>query len=95
MTGEEHNDGEIWSACLWEIRSALGQRLADRLILAHHFLLDPKAAFQDAANALITADGNLSQGEHQMIISNIFINRGILPNPGRNNKRAGARFDDV
>ena len=95
MTGEEHNDGEIWSACLWEIRSALGQRLADRLILAHHFLLDPKAAFQDAANALVTADGNLSQGEHQMIISNIFINRGILPNPGRNNKRAGARFDDV
>jgi Zn-dependent metalloprotease len=94
IVGEEHNDGEIWSACLWEIRAAVGRATADKLIIAHHFLLSPRSGFQDAANALITADGNLNQGRNERILRNIFINRGILPNPSRDNKRAGARFND-
>ncbi|MEO6976858.1 MAG: hypothetical protein ABI113_00725, partial [Mucilaginibacter sp.] len=94
IVGEEHSDGEIWSACLWEIRAATGRAAADKLIIAHHFLLSPRSGFQDAANALITADGNLNQGRNDGVLRDIFIKRGILPNPGRGNKRAGARYND-
>ena len=93
MTGKIHNDGEIWSACLWEIRSALGRSMADKLIIAHHALLSPNATFQDGANALLTTDKNLNQGRNEAIIGEVFINRGILPNPQRNNKRAGEAFE--
>ncbi|OLY91821.1 Zn-dependent metalloprotease [Cnuella takakiae] len=93
MTGEEHNDGEIWSACLWEIRAALGRTIADRLIIAHHFLLTPKAKFEEAADALITADKNLNDGRNEKIIRDVFTRRGILPNLKRKNKRAGVPFD--
>jgi hypothetical protein len=30
-----HDDGEIWSACLWQIRAAIGRKTADKLIIAH------------------------------------------------------------
>ena len=92
---EEHNDGEIWSACLWELRGALGRRISDQLIIAHHFLLSRTATFENAANALITADKNLNQGRNESAIRDIFVRRGILPNPRRKNKRAGTSFEEI
>jgi Zn-dependent metalloprotease len=89
---EVHDDGEIWSACLWQLRDALGARAADTLIISHHFLLSRIATFEEAANALITADKNLNQGRNESAIRDIFIRRGIIP---KNNKRAGARFEDL
>jgi hypothetical protein len=68
MEGEEHADGEIWSACLWELRTALGGKKADQLVLAHHFLIPPTATFRDAAEALVTADQNLNQGQNEATI---------------------------
>ena len=56
--GEEHADGEIWSACLWTLRGKLGQKKTDKLVFAHHFLIPSTASFKDAAQALITADQN-------------------------------------
>jgi Zn-dependent metalloprotease len=90
ITGEEHADGEIWSACLWEIRGALGKNVADQLIIAHHFLITPNATFEEAANALITADKNLNKGRNEKDLRDVFTRRGILPNPKRKNRRAGA-----
>ena len=29
LTHEEHNDGEIWSACLWKLRETVGKKAAD------------------------------------------------------------------
>ena len=75
---DEHADGEIWSACLWELRKALGQKIADKLIIAHHFLITRKASFADAANAMIVANKNLNAGVNEKKIRNIFIRRGIL-----------------
>lgn len=92
---EEHNDGEIWSACLWELRAAFGRKMTEQLIIAHHFLLNRTAKFEDAANALITADKNLNQGREESVIQDIFVRRGIIPNPSRKNMRAGVPFDDV
>ena len=93
--GEVHDDGEIWSSCLWEIRAAVGGRVADKLIIAHHFLLGPQSSFEDGANALIAADKQLYGGCHAEEIRDVFVRRGILPNAKRNNKRAGVRYEDI
>src|SRR5204862_5220309 len=94
ITNEVHDDGEIWSACLWELRGLLGRRGSDRLVLAHHFLLKKSASFEDAAKGLILADANLNHGKNGAAIQDIFVRRGILPNPKRRNRRAGVKFDD-
>lgn len=95
MDGEVHDDGEIWSACLWEIRTALGRQATEKLVIAHHFLLTRKATFENAANALITTDKKLNQGRNLSVIHDVFIRRGILPNPKRKYKRAGVPFDET
>jgi Zn-dependent metalloprotease len=91
MTGEEHNDGEIWSACLWEMHALLGSKIADKLIIAHHFLLNRFAKFEDAANAILVANEQLNEGRNKEAIRSIFEKRGIL---SINKRRAGERLDD-
>jgi Zn-dependent metalloprotease len=59
VAGEVHDDGEIWSAALWQIRGAIGAAKSDTVILQHHFLLSPSASFNQAADALVTAAINL------------------------------------
>lgn len=78
VDGEVHDDGEIWSACLWEIRTALGARAADKLVIASHSLLSPKASFADGANALLTTDAQLNHGKNKAVIKAVFVRRGIL-----------------
>ncbi len=95
IAGEVHDDGEIWSACLWELRNTLGRTTTERLVIAHHFLLSRDAGFEDGANALITADKNLNKGKNESAVRQVFIRRGILPNPKRKNRRAGTPFADV
>jgi Zn-dependent metalloprotease len=92
LDGEVHDDGEIWSACLWELRGLLGRQTTERLVVAHHFLLSRDSGFEDGANALITADKNLNKGGNEKAIRDVFVHRGILPNPKRNNLRAGTPF---
>lgn len=75
---EEHHDGEIWSACLWELRATLGRTTTERIVLAHHYLLNRWASFEDAANALITVDKQLFSGKNRKSIRTIFVRRGIL-----------------
>lgn len=55
IVGEVHDDGEIWSAALWQIRGTIGATNADRAILQHHFLIPRDSSFNTAANALVTA----------------------------------------
>jgi Zn-dependent metalloprotease len=95
LDGEVHDDGEIWSACLWELRAALGRKTAETLVIAHHFLLSRGAGFEDGANALITTDKNLNKGVNEKAIRDVFVRRGILPNPKRKNRRAGTPFEDI
>lgn len=96
MVGEEHADGEIWSACLWELRAALGRLAADRLVIAHHFQLPNKSAsFEDAAKALLATDQVLNGGRNEALIREVFVRRGILPNPTRKDRRAGRSFGDT
>jgi Zn-dependent metalloprotease len=99
IDGEVHDDGEIWSACLWQIRHAMGRKAADKLILSHHFLLQKDASFEDAAEALIQADQQLNGGANGAAIRDVFIRRGILgsarrksiASPSRRRKRPNGK----
>ncbi len=78
LTGAVHSDGEIWSAALWEMRSAIGASTTDRLVLEHHFGLPGNATMQDAARAILDVDQSLSGGVNQTAITSIFAARGLL-----------------
>ncbi|HZV69830.1 MAG TPA: M36 family metallopeptidase [Saprospiraceae bacterium] len=81
LVGEEHDDGEIWSSCLWQIRTKLGGKQTDKLVIAHHYLLKPMATFTEAANALILTDKNLNKGANKKMLQEVFMDCGILTKP--------------
>jgi len=78
MEGEEHLDGEIWSACLWKVRKVLGRRKADAVILESHFYLNQYSDFKDGAEAILMAEKNLYGGQRNKALTKIFKERGIL-----------------
>ncbi|MGF0174424.1 M4 family metallopeptidase [Streptomyces sp. Marseille-Q5077] len=51
--GEVHADGEIWSRALLDIRTALGPRVADRIIVNAQFGFAPDTGFAAAANTTV------------------------------------------
>jgi len=78
MEGEEHADGEIWSACLWKVRKLLGRKKADTVILESLFYLNQYADFRDGAEAILMAEKNLYGGRRTKGLTRIFSERGIL-----------------
>ena len=78
MEGEEHSDGEIWSACLWKVRKLLGRKKADTVILESHFYLNQYTDFEDGAEAIVMAEKNLYGGQRNKALTKIFKERGIL-----------------
>ncbi len=78
IVGEVHDDGEIWSAALWQIRVAISPAKADTVILQHHFLLTADTTFNQAADALVTAAINLGYNKQDVnAIRTILQNRGF------------------
>lgn len=73
----EHENGEIWSATLWQIRRAVGQEVADRIIIESHFQLDGFTTFTRAARAILDADQNLFRGKHSKQLRAAFRRRKI------------------
>jgi hypothetical protein len=57
IEGEVHADGEIWSRALWDIRSALGPKLADTIIIRAQFRFTPDISMKAAAAATIETAG--------------------------------------
>jgi hypothetical protein len=76
---DEHENGQIWSATLWDIWKATGRRVADRIILESHFQLDGFTTFARGARAILDADRNLYRKRHATILKRIFRRRGIGP----------------
>jgi extracellular elastinolytic metalloproteinase len=76
---DEHANGEIWSATLWDIWSRLGRGRADRLIIESHFQLDGFTSFAKGARAIVDADRNLFRGRQVTALKQIFRRRGIGP----------------
>jgi hypothetical protein len=76
---DEHENGKIWSATLWEIWQALGRDVADRIIIESHFQLDGFTRFARGARAILDADRNLFSGRHVGQLRDVFRRRGIGP----------------
>jgi len=76
---DEHDNGQIWSATLWEIWQALDRRVTDRIVIDSHFQLDGFTTFARGARAILDADRNLHLGRHAATLRRIFRRRGIGP----------------
>ncbi|HZH99122.1 MAG TPA: proprotein convertase P-domain-containing protein, partial [Fimbriimonadaceae bacterium] len=90
IVNQEHADGEIWSATLWQIRTLVGRARADKMILESHFSLSTTAGFVDGANAILAANQALFNGQDQAGIRDIFVQRGILTVPVESFSISGA-----
>ena len=77
LVGEEHRDGEIWSAALWQIRGALGHVRADTIILEAQFDFSGTTMTDLAERTVDTAE-QLDGGAAASVVRSIFVARGIL-----------------
>jgi hypothetical protein len=78
-TADEHLNGQIWSATLWEIWQRVGKAVADRIIIESHFQLDAHTSFAKGARGILDADRNLFDGTHVATLKRVFRRRGIGP----------------
>src|SRR5512147_61205 len=53
LNGRVHHDGQIWSRALWDIRNALGNVMADTIILEAQFDFAPDTSMPAAAQATV------------------------------------------
>ena len=49
-----HADGEIWSRALWDIRTALGDTVANRIIINAQFSFKADTSFAAAAATTVS-----------------------------------------
>jgi len=79
MTFEDiYRWGMIWGSTLWDVRTALGASVSDRLILSSIVeKADAITTFEDAADAILFADLQLHEALHSATLSDIFTARGI------------------
>jgi hypothetical protein len=76
---DEHDNGQIWSATLWDIWKALTRPVADRIVIDSHFQLDGFTTFARGARAILDADRHLFRGRHAARLRRIFRRRGVGP----------------
>jgi hypothetical protein len=76
LEGEVHADGEIWSRALWDIRTALGPKLADTIIIRAQFGFAADTTMRAAAAQTIATAG-LYGGSAQRAVTAAFVARGL------------------
>jgi hypothetical protein len=76
--GQIHDDGEMWSALLFELRGILGAEVLDTILLESQFLIGSSASFGEATQALIDADIDLFFGQNGEVIRLRGVHRGFL-----------------
>lgn len=79
--GDKHADGEIWSACLWQMMLAIGKERTDRLFLEALIDVNSDISFQKLAQRVLKINENKYSGQDQDVLISIFRDRGILVRP--------------
>jgi extracellular elastinolytic metalloproteinase len=74
---EVHADGEIWGQTLWDLRKALGSRLAESLVTRAMELSPANPSFLDMRNAILMADQAVNNGRANAKIWSTFAKRGM------------------
>lgn len=77
LDGEVHDDGQIWSRALWDIRLALGHTKADTIILDGSMNF-PGTTMPDLAQRTVDAAQSLYGTSAANAVRTAFHNRGIL-----------------
>jgi zinc metalloprotease ZmpB len=76
--GEVHVDGQIWSRALWDIRTALGDRTANRIIINAQFGFAPDTSFAAAATKTVQTAQAMYGTRAANTVTRAFQDRGIL-----------------
>jgi hypothetical protein len=74
---EGHLSGQIWSGSLWNIHKTLGREATEKLVLEANFLLPLEDSFHAGAEALLMADGALSEAKNARVITGEFGRRNV------------------
>jgi extracellular elastinolytic metalloproteinase len=74
---EVHADGEIWAETLWDLRKALGSRLAESLVTRAMELSPANPSMLDERNAILQADQAGNGGRANGKIWQVFAHRGM------------------
>jgi hypothetical protein len=74
---EVHADGEIWAQTLWDLRTALGSKLAESLVTRAMELSPADPSYLDMRNAILLADRVVAGGRHHRGIWKVFAHRGM------------------
>lgn len=78
ITGYEvHDDGELWAATLWDVRSALGGSTTDKLVLAGLKATPCHPSMTDARDAILSADLALNGGANRATLWRVFAKHGL------------------
>jgi zinc metalloprotease ZmpB len=77
LDGDVHDDGQIWSRALWDIRNALGHLRADTIIMQGSFDF-PGTSMPDLANRTVAAAQQLYGTAAANAVKKAFSDRGIL-----------------
>ncbi|WP_251015745.1 M4 family metallopeptidase [Streptomyces sp. ISL-99] len=75
--GQVHADGQIWSRALFDIRSELGARTADRIIVNAQFGFAPDTSFTDAALTTVATARKMYGAEVAAAVRDAFRAREI------------------
>ncbi|GAA5185367.1 hypothetical protein GCM10023322_29170 [Rugosimonospora acidiphila] len=74
---EVHADGEIWGETLWDLRTALGSKLAESLVTRAMELSPSNPSYLDERNAILMADQVVNKGKANKTIWSVFAHRGM------------------
>jgi Zn-dependent metalloprotease len=74
---EVHNDGEVWAATLWDLRTQLGAATSDLLVLNGMKFTPSRPSFLNARDGILQADQNLNGGANRCTIWTVFARHGM------------------
>jgi Zn-dependent metalloprotease len=74
---EVHNDGEVWAAALWDLRTQLGASTTDQLVLNGMKFTPSRPSFLNARDGILSADQNLFAGANRCAIWAVFARHGM------------------
>ena len=72
-----HNDGEVWAATLWDLRTQLGATTTDLLVLNGMKFTPTRPSFLNARDGILQADQNLNGGANRCAIWTVFARHGM------------------
>lgn len=72
-----HNDGEVWAATLWDLRTQLGAATTDLLVLNGMKFTPTRPSFLNARDGILQADQNLNGGANRCAIWTVFARHGM------------------